>query len=115
MGGGAFKIGKCVATKGLTSAFFGCVASKVLSGAIFVSVAGKGLTGFLGVGGGVVRCKKTYRKRRAGHEHSLAKIQKIVKNYYCRNSSGSNAMLTSRKIKRLGKNSPTFHEPNPKR
>jgi hypothetical protein len=31
---------KCVASKGLTDAFFGCVANKGVTGAFFVSVAG---------------------------------------------------------------------------
>jgi hypothetical protein len=47
---------KCVASKGLTGAFFGCVATKGLTSAIFVSVAGKGVTGFLDLGEGVLGC-----------------------------------------------------------
>ena len=65
--GGGLKFGKCVASKGLTDAFFGCVARKGLSDAFFVSVAGKGVTGFWVVAEGVVGCRKANRKRRAKH------------------------------------------------
>jgi len=44
-GSGTFKIRKCVATKGLTDAFFVCVATKGLSGTKFGCVATKGLSG----------------------------------------------------------------------
>src|SRR5260370_24785381 len=44
--GTAYKIRKCVATKGLTDAFFGCVANEGVIGAFFVSVANEGLRGF---------------------------------------------------------------------
>src|ERR1700692_2541154 len=65
------KIRKCVASKGLTDAFFGCVARKGLRGALFVSMAGKGVTGFLDLGGGVGGCRKARRKRRNHHEISI--------------------------------------------
>lgn len=54
---GKFKIGKCVATKGLTGAIFGCVANKGVMDAFSVSVAGKGLRGFFRVGERLGRCR----------------------------------------------------------
>ena len=94
-----------MATKGLTDAFFGCVASKGLSGAIFVCMAGKGVTGFWIAVEGVAGCREAYRRRRPEHECIISKIQRIVKKYDCRNGSGSNGILTSRKNKKIATSS----------
>src|SRR6266404_598965 len=46
---------KCMASKGLTGAFFACVVRK-------------GFLGFLRMSESLVGCRKAYRKRRASHE-----------------------------------------------
>ena len=68
----ALKIRKCVATKGLTGAFFGCVATKGVTGAFFVSVAGKELTSFPGVGESVGQYRKAKRTRRSKHKTNIS-------------------------------------------